>query len=66
MTREEPIMTVSRFPKLLIATSALRAVTALVFPKTAIKNKLAVSSLEVRMLSLGTRNMEDLANIGRK
>lgn len=66
MIREEPIITASMFPKLLTATSALRAVTALVSPKTAIKNKLAVSSLEVRMLSLGTRNTEGLANIGWK
>ena len=46
--------TANKFPKLLTATRALRAVTARVFPKTAVKKRLAVNSLEVRICSLGT------------
>jgi hypothetical protein len=42
------------FPKLLIAMRALNAVPALPVPKTAVKNRLAVNSFEVRMLSFGT------------
>ena len=53
--------TASRFPALLTATSALRAVTDLEFPNTAVKNKLAVSSFEVRMLSFGTTKSIQLA-----
>jgi len=54
MTREEPITTASKFPKLLIATRELRAVTERFEPNTAVKNRLAVSSLDVRMDSFGT------------
>ena len=46
--------TASKFPKLLTATSELRAVTERFEPNTAVKNRLAVSSLDVRMDSLGT------------
>lgn len=42
------------FPKALTAMRELKAVTALLFPNTATKKRLAVSSLDVRIASLGT------------
>lgn len=47
------MMTAKRLPKLLTATSALMAVTALLFPKTAVKKRLAVSSFDVLIACLG-------------
>jgi hypothetical protein len=54
MIRDEPTAMERMFPKLLIAMSALSAVPALPSPKTAVKNRLAVNSFEVRILSFGT------------
>lgn len=47
--------TVRRFPKLLMATRTLSARTERLLPKTAVKNRLAVSSLEALIDSFGTR-----------
>ena len=53
MTREVPITAERMFPRADTATRALRALAALVEPKTAVKKSFAVISPEARMSSFG-------------
>ena len=52
--REDAMIVLTMFPKVLITMRALSAVTALPSPNTAVKNRLAVSTLDVRIASFGT------------
>lgn len=54
MVLEAAMTDARRFPALLMATRALSARTERVLPKTAMKNRLPVSSLEVLIDSFGT------------
>ena len=56
MIREDAMIVVRMFPKVLITMRALSAVTALPSPNTAVKNRLAVSTLDFRIASFGTGN----------
>ena len=56
MILEAPMMVAIMLPKLLTATRVLRAIPDLPFPKTAVKNRLAVNSLDVLISAFGTND----------